>query len=447
MKKLCVLGLGYIGLPTAAMFATHAFQVVGVDINKRVVEMLNNGEVHIHEPGLKTLVQAALKSGNLRVACEPEPADVFIIAVPTPVLEVEGTEESIQPSTSNSQSRPKADLSYVIAAAESIVSHLRPGNLVILESTVPPRTTVDVLVPILEKSGLKVGSQTFNVQPETCDFHVAHCPERVLPGHILEELMRNDRVIGGVDQASAEMAKPLYASFVKGEIFLTDAATAEMVKLMENTYRDVSIALANEFALVAEQVGIDVWEAIELANRHPRVNILKPGPGVGGHCIAVDPWFIVQAAPEVTPLIQTARRVNDGMPAHVMELMKRAVAHIERPVIACLGLAYKADVDDTRKSSALEVVRLLQKGGYEVRVCDPHVPAIPGFNIPLFSLGEVLQGADCAVVLTDHREFCDISDDMLGTMRHPIIIDTRNALTGRAQGTDHQLHLILGVAH
>jgi UDP-N-acetyl-D-mannosaminuronic acid dehydrogenase len=451
------------------MFATHGFQVVGVDVNERVVETLNNGEVHIYEPGLGTLVQAALKSGNLRVASEPEPADVFIIAVPTPLSPVAGL------------SSPKADLSHVIAAAESIVPYLRPGNLVIVESTVPPRTTVEVLVPILERSGLQIAgekeSKTGDRRPKTEDesrssvsslpspvpsppspvLYLAHCPERVLPGRILEELVHNNRVIGGVDRTSAEMAKALYASFVEGEIFLTDATTAEMVKLMENTYRDVNIALANEFALVAEQLGINVWEAIELANRHPRVNILKPGPGVGGHCIAVDPWFIVQAAPEVTPLIQTARRVNDGMPAHVVELVKRALAEhktgdrgqetadkLPSPVshprsahVACLGLAYKADVDDIRESPAIKVAELLRAEGFQVRAYDPHVPM---GRVPeqVGSLEAALDGADVVVILTDHTEFRELE------LRGYVVVDTRNVLDAHSQEANWGLCLKLG---
>lgn len=460
MKKICVLGLGYIGLPTAAMFATHGFQVVGVDINQRVVEMLNNGEVHIHEPVLKALVQAALKNGNLYVACQPEPADVFIIAVPTPLCE--GTKEQRSRGEGENVSLPKkqADLSYVIAAAKSIVPYLRGGNLVVLESTVPPRTTVDVLAPLLERSGLKVSSgaeeqkgggefTSASSPPSTSVplLYLAYCPERVLPGRILEELVYNDRVIGGVDRASAEMAKTLYASFVKGQIFLTDATTAEMVKLMENTYRDVNIALANEFALVAEKLGIDIWEAIELANRHPRVNILKPGPGVGGHCIAVDPWFIVQVVPEVTPLIQTAQRVNDGMPAHVVKLVKRALAEQRKwraeeqmskeaeehlrtsapmpPCIACLGLAYKADVDDIRESPAIKVVELLRAEGFEVRAYDPHVPmgTVPG---QVDSLEAAVDGADVVVVLTDHSEFRQLDLEVIKGSEDRQVIDTRN---------------------
>ena len=420
MKKICVLGLGYIGLPTASMFAARGYQVVGVDIRASVVEILNNGDVHIQEPGLKTFVQAALRSGNLSVRGQPEPADVFIMAVPTPLIS-----DGESPGGSGAQQGiMRAELSFIRAASESIVPHLAAGNLVILESTSPPGTTEQVVVPILERSGLRAGQDIF----------IAHCPERVLPGRILEELVRNDRIIGGVNRASAEMAKALYASIVEGQIFVTDATTAEMVKLMENAYRDVNIALANEFALVAEQTGIDVWEAIELANRHPRVNILKPGPGVGGHCIAVDPWFIAQAAPGVTPLIQMARRVNDGMPAYVVEMVHSAVEGIEHPVIACLGLAYKADVDDTRDSPAIKVVELLQAKGFEVRAYDPYVEVgrVPG---QVGSIDSALKGADCVVLLTDHAEFRQLSFDQISRLRGLdgswSVVDTRKVLTGK----------------
>jgi UDP-N-acetyl-D-mannosaminuronic acid dehydrogenase len=433
LKKICVLGLGYIGLPTAAMFATHGFQVVGVDVNERVVETLNNGEVHIHEPGLKTLVQAALKSGNLRVASKPESADVFIIAVPTPFREGAG-EQGGKGAEENVALQKKADLDYVVAAAESIVPPLRPGNLVVLESTVPPRTTVEVLVPILERSGLQVSRDAEDHSPQhpgttASLFYVAHCPERVLPGRILEELVHNDRVIGGVDRASAEMAKALYASFVEGEIFLTDATTAEMVKLMENTYRDVNIALANEFALVAEQLGINVWEAIELANRHPRVNILKPGPGVGGHCIAVDPWFIVESAPDVVRLIRISREINDGMPSHVMRIVKKELSGIPTPVVTVLGIAYKGNVDDTRESPALKVVNQLLEAGYGVRIFDPHVREVPSLSGYLFALDDAVAGSDALLVLTDHSEFKSIAPQRVASaMRNKIVIDTRNCL-------------------
>jgi len=471
MKKICILGLGYIGLPTAAMFATHGFDVVGVDVNDSVVELINNGDVHIHEPGLKTLAHAALKSGCLKATRQPEPADAFIIAVPTPLSTAHGPQlpDSGGPVTS----QPTADLSYVIAAAESIVPYLSPGNLVVLESTVPPQTTTEVVLPILERSGIRVSrelvtpregstsiskggdgvarslsearalgfgddSGCVSLSSGVSELHLAHSPERVLPGRILKELMRNDRVIGGVSWAAAERAKALYASFVEGEILLTDATTAEMVKLMENTYRDVNIALANEFALVSEQMEVDVWKAIEIANRHPRVQILNPGPGVGGHCIAVDPWFLVQVAPAVTPLIQSARRVNDGMPRHVVGLVKRALSRlrdvpskmdtqVSKGTVACLGLAYKADVDDVRESPALAVVALLQAEGFVVRAYDPHVPlgTVPG---QVHSLEAAVEAADVIVVLTDHSEFCQMQADALSHFPGQVIIDTRNML-------------------
>jgi len=436
MKKVCVLGLGYIGLPTAAMFAAHGFRVVGVDVNHHVVDVLNNGDVPIQEPGLEALVRTALGSGNLRVSCRPEPSDAFVIAVPTPLTAV--ADRPLPPSRQPVLGTiPHADLSFVQSAAQSIVEYLRPGNLVVLESTVPPRTTAALLLPILQRSGLSIGEdgrkraagQPDGSGREQGVLFVAHCPERVLPGRILEELVRNDRIIGGIDRASAELAKRLYASFVEGNIFLTDATTAEMTKLMENTYRDVNIALANEFSLVADQVGIDVWEAIDLANHHPRVNILKPGPGVGGHCIAVDPWFIAGAAPDATPLIQTARRVNDAMPARVVQMVKRAMAGIARPVIACLGLAYKANVGDTRESPALQVVDQLIAGGFVVRAYDPHVPQLPGLERVLVpSLEQAIAGSDGVVVLADHDLFRHLSaDDLRGGVAR-WVLDTRHCL-------------------
>jgi len=339
-KKICVLGLGYIGLPTASTFAANGIQVVGVDVNSAVVKCLQNGEIHIHEPGLRTMFQSAVYSGSLVIEKQPQPADAFIIAVPTPFKDGK-----------------KADLSYVISAAEAIVPHLQKGNLVVLESTSPPLTTTDVVQPILERSGLKGGE----------DFYLAYSPERVLPGQILRELIENSRIIGGVNRLSAEAGCDLYSIFVKGQIFLTDCTTAEMVKLMENTYRDVNIAIANEFSHLADRFGVDVWEAIALANQHPRVNILSPGPGVGGHCISVDPWFLVEAAPDLTPLIHTARNVNDQQPEFVLSLVKRALgSSLEGKHIAVLGLAYKPDVDDLRESPAIETCYLLSKAGAKV---------------------------------------------------------------------------------
>ncbi len=375
-QTLCVLGLGYIGLPTASTFATHGLHVTGVDVNTQVIQRLKQGELHIYEPGLRTLVQAALRSGNLVIQEQPTPADAFIIAVPTPFKEGK-----------------HADLDYVISAAEAIVPHLGRGNLVVLESTSPPRTTLDVVRPILERSGLKAGE----------DFHLVYSPERVLPGQILRELIENARVIGGIDAESAHAGSDLYTTFVRGEIILTDATTAEMVKLMENTYRDVNIAIANEFARLADRFGVDAWEAITLANRHPRVRILNPGPGVGGHCISVDPWFLVEAAPDLTDLIRTAREVNDAQPKFVVETVRRAVGALEGTRIAALGLAYKPDVDDLRESPAIEICRELSAAGAIVRAYEPYKidAQIEGVETTT-TLGEILDEADVLLLLVGH---------------------------------------------
>ncbi len=376
-QKICVIGLGYIGLPTASTFATYGIQVVGVDVNAQVVNGLQNGHLHIYEPGLRTLVQAALHSGNLTVCEKPEPADAFVIAVPTPFYDDK-----------------RADMRAVVSAAEAVAQVLQRGNLVVLESTSPPRTTVDTLVPILERSGLNAGE----------DFYLAYSPERVLPGQILRELIENARVIGGINPASAEAGRDLYATFVRGEIILTDATTAEMVKLMENTYRDVNIAIANEFSRLADRFGVDVWEAIQLANRHPRVRILNPGPGVGGHCISVDPWFLVEAAPDLTPLIHTARQVNDSQPAFVAELVRRALGdNLAGKRVAALGLSYKPDVDDLRESPAIEVVHLLAKAGAEVLAYEPFKPdaQLPGVRMvnPLIA---AVEDVDALLLLVGH---------------------------------------------
>ncbi|MBL7163758.1 MAG: nucleotide sugar dehydrogenase [Anaerolineales bacterium] len=399
--KICVLGLGYIGLPTASTFATHGLRVVGMDVNPRVVETLQNGGLHIHEPGLRTLVQAALKSGNLSISTEPEEAEAFIIAVPTPFKEGK-----------------KADMEFVISAGQAIVPHLRPGNLVILESTSPPRTTIDVVAPILEKSGLVAGD----------DFHLAYSPERVLPGQILRELIDNARVIGGIDRASSEAGRDLYATFVRGEIICTTATTAEMVKLMENTYRDVNIAIANEFSRLAARFGVDVWEAIELANRHPRVNILRPGPGVGGHCISVDPWFLVEAAPDLTPLIRTSRQVNDEQPGVVVDLLHKALGGLAGKRLAILGLAYKPDVDDLRESPAVDIAYRLVEMGAEVVAYEPYKldAEFPGISMAQ-SLEAALGGVDGLVLLVAHTPLVNlVPGDVAAKTKARIAIDAVN---------------------
>lgn len=388
-EKICVLGLGYIGLPTASTFAAHGLKVVGVDINPQVIETLQNGKIHIHEPGLREVVESALSSGNLTISLHPEEADAFLIAVPTPFYENQYGEYE-------GKKYRLADLSAVTAATEAILPHLRKGNLVILESTSPPRTTLDLVLPILERSGLKAG----------VDFFLCYSPERVLPGQILKELVENARVVGGITPESAEAGCALYATFVKGEILATDATTAEMVKLMENTTRDVNIAIANEFARLAEKFGVDVWEAIRLANRHPRINILQPGPGVGGHCISVDPWFFVETAPELTSLIYHARQVNDNQPQFVMEKVRQALGSLKDKKIAALGLAYKPDVDDIRESPAVEVVHLLQEAGVQVLAWEPFKPDANLHGIHLAASLEIaIQEADALLLLVKHSQF------------------------------------------
>jgi UDP-N-acetyl-D-mannosaminuronic acid dehydrogenase len=400
-ETICVLGLGYIGLPTASTFATQGVDVVGVDVKPGVVEALRNGQLHIQEPGLRTLVQAAFASGHLKVQASPSAADAFIIAVPTPILPDK-----------------RADLSFVDAAARSILPHLRPGNLVVLESTCPPRTTVDRLAPMLAESGLKPGA----------DFSLAYTPERVLPGKILHELIENPRVIGGIDAASAEAGRDLYRVFVHGDILLTDATTAELVKLMENTYRDVNIAVANEFARLAERFGVDVWKAIEYASRHPRVNILNPGPGVGGHCISIDPWFLVEAAPDLTPVIQTARNVNDDQPRFAVDLIRRALGGVLKDKrIAALGLAYKAGVDDLRESPAVAVVQQLVAEGALVSTYDPAATdaSVDGAQ-SAETVDECLTGADAVILLVDHQAFVELEPQHLAALlAGRAAIDTR----------------------
>ena len=410
-QKICVLGLGYIGLPTASTFATNGLRVIGVDVNPQVVNTLKNGQIHIHEPGLRTLVEAAVKSGNLTVSPTPEEADAFLIAVPTPFLENQYEEYE-------GRKYKLADMRAVISAAEAIVPCLRKGNLVVLESTSPPRTTLDLVAPILERSGLRAGS----------DFFLCYSPERVLPGQILRELIENARVIGGVTPESARAGRDLYAIFVKGEIIETDATTAEMVKLMENTTRDVNIAIANEFSRLAEKFGVDVWEAISLANRHPRINILSPGPGVGGHCISVDPWFFVEAAPELTPLIYNARRVNDEQPHFVVQKVKQAMGDLSGRKIAALGLAYKPDVDDLRESPATEVVHLLQNEGAQVKVWEPFKPnaVMDGIDMAQ-SFDAALQEAELLILLVKHTEFVNFDPKAIAAKTNArLVVDCVN---------------------
>lgn len=397
-SKVCVVGLGYIGLPTASLLGTKGLHVHGVDTSKQVVDTINAGGIHIVEPDLDILVKSAVQSGRLCAGLEPVEADVFIIAVPTPF------KQGKQP-----------DLSYVEAATRKISPYVKPGNLVILESTSPVGTTDDVVAKILESDGHNIKTEVF----------IAHCPERVLPGRILIELIENDRIVGGINKASTRKAVEFYRSFVRGQVLETDSRTAEMAKLTENSFRDVNIAFANELSLICDREGINVWELISLANRHPRVNILKPGPGVGGHCIAVDPWFIVARAPETARLIRTAREVNDSKPAWVIDKVRRSAARFKKPVIGCLGLAFKADVDDLRESPAMEIVRdLAHENLGEILVAEPNLKKHPEFN--LMPYDAVVTAADIVLLLVDHREFSDLK---AVDLKEKILIDTRGVIT------------------
>lgn len=397
--SVAVIGLGYIGLPTAAILASRGFDVVGVDVNPTHVETVNRGEVPFVEPALGEFVAKTVASGHLRAQADTPEADVFIIAVPTPFAE-----------------EHKVDVKYINAATDAIIPQLTGDELIILESTSPPGTTEHVAARIAA------------ARPELTGIEYAHAPERVLPGRVMEELVSNDRIIGGITPQAAERAKELYASFCQAELHLTNARTAEMSKLAENSFRDVNIAFANELSLICDQLDIDVWELIELANKHPRVNILQPGPGVGGHCIAVDPWFIVSAAPEASRLIRTAREVNDHKPAWVLEQVRKAAASFDAPVIAALGLAFKPDIDDLRESPALSITQQLPAAvpGAQVLAVEPNVTALPtrlvGSGVELSTLDAALELADIVLLLVDHRAFKAVDR---GLFAGKIVIDTR----------------------
>ena len=399
MTKILVVGLGYIGLPTAALFANNGYDVVGLDNNPSLVETVKNGSVHIEEPGLSTLVAAAYNAKKITAVTKPEEADVFIVAVPTPITKDK-----------------KADLSCLISAVNSIIPVLRKGNLVILESTVPPKTTQDIILPLLEKTGLELGSELL----------VAHCPERVLPGSILKELIANDRVIGGINNESALQAKKLYEVIVEGKIYTTDSTTAEIVKLAENTFRDVNIGLANELAQICYQQGVNVWEVMQLANRHPRVDIHNPGPGVGGHCLAVDPYFLIETINNETSIIAQGRNVNEGMPLFVSKVVAEQFPDIKQGKVAIFGVTYKGNVNDTRESPAIKVIELLLKLGYKVKIYDPHVNK---FQYEVNSLEETIEKADLIIILADHREFKYLDPKKVGNlMRNRNVFDTKNCV-------------------
>ncbi|NKY09738.1 UDP-N-acetyl-D-mannosamine dehydrogenase [Cellulomonas hominis] len=407
---VAVIGLGYIGLPTAAVLATHGADVIGVDVNSATVDAVNRGEVPFVEPDLSVSVAGAVSQGRLRAQVETPEADVYIVAVPTPF-----------------QDDHAADLSYIDAAADAIVPQLRGGELVILESTSPPGATQHLADRLLAARP-DLGLDSHDGRPV---LHVAHCPERVLPGRVMVELITNDRIVGGLTAEAARRAKDVYALFCQGEIMTTDAVTAEMAKLVENSYRDVNIAFANELSIISAKLGIDVWELIELANHHPRVNILQPGPGVGGHCIAVDPWFIVSAAPDEARLIRTAREVNDAKPGVVVRRVTEKAERFKEPRIAVLGLAFKPDIDDLRESPAVRIVTELAErlphamfDVVEPNVCELPAELADRANIALADLEPAVRAADIVALLVDHTQF-RTADRRRLKLRERVVIDTR----------------------
>lgn len=409
-----VVGLGYVGLPTAAVIANRGITVIGVDTNPATVAAINDGETPFVEPDLDILVNSAVVSGNLKATDQPAPADVFVIAVPTPFKDDH-----------------VPDLSYLELATRNIAPVLDKGNLIILESTSPVGTTQQLSGWLAE---LRPDIKFPEDGADEADVYIAHSPERVLPGRVLIELVDNDRVIGGITPRCGARAAAFYGLFVNGECHLTNARTAELVKLAENAYRDTNIAFANEMSLVCDELGINVWEMIQLANRHPRVEILKPGPGVGGHCIAVDPWFIVDSAPDHTPLIRSSRAVNDGKPGFVTGKVLAAARQVSTKTIACLGLSYKADIDDLRESPAVEIVRSLsEQFDGQVLVAEPNVSALPEElqdcgNVTLADVKQCLHESDVILLLTDHREFKFLASEIGATKT---IIDTRGTWVGK----------------
>ncbi|MCI2774237.1 nucleotide sugar dehydrogenase [Staphylococcus petrasii] len=395
--KLTVVGLGYIGLPTSIMFAKHGVDVLGVDINQKTIDSLQNGKVNIEEPGLQEVFEEVLEKGKLTVSTKPAKSDAFIISVPTP---------------NNDDEYESCDISIVLSAVNSILPYLEKGNTIIVESTIAPRTMDDHVKPLIEEKDFTIGEDIFLV----------HCPERVLPGKILEELVYNNRIIGGVTSNCIEAGKRVYSTFVKGEMIETNARTAEMSKLMENTYRDLNIALANEITKISNNLDINVLDVIEMANKHPRVNIHSPGPGVGGHCLAVDPYFIIAKDPEHSPLIQTGRKVNRSMPEYVVKNVKRILSGIEKAKVTVFGLTYKGDVDDIRESPAFDIYKLLQDENLEVVAYDPHVE----LDFVEKDIKQATDNASLVLILTDHSEFKTFNDSDFLNMKNKIIFDTKN---------------------
>ena len=392
--KICIIGQGYIGLPTAALFTRNHCNVVGVDVNDKIVNNLNKGIIHIEEPGISEIIKNAVKNGVYSASLTPQEADAFIITVPTPYI-IENY---------------SCDLSYVISACESIIPYLKEGNTVIIESTIAPMSTNETIKPIFEKAGFTIGKNLF----------LAHCPERVLPGKILEELVHNDRIIGGITPECSKKASEVYGQFVEGDLMLTEAKTAELSKCMENTFRDVNIALANELAKICTEIGVNALDVIKMANKHPRVNLHSPGPGVGGHCLAIDPYFIYAKAPEKAKIIKLARDTNNSMPKFVCENVKKIISNGK---IAILGVSYKGNTGDDRESPAYEIIQELSKD-FKIDIHDPHIK-----NQNFVSLDEATKNADLILVLCDHNEFKELDYDLISkNMSKPIIFDTKNII-------------------
>lgn len=395
--KLCVIGLGYIGLPTSAMFASHGCEVVGVDVKQEVVDLLNHGHIHIEEPGLEDVIKECVNAGSFRASVKPEEADAYIISVPTP---------------NNQDEFLSCDLTYVLEGVKSVMPYLKRRNTVIVESTIAPKSMDDFVKPILEEAGFRIGE----------DIYLAHCPERVLPGKILYELKHNNRIVGGITPACTEHAADIYSTFVEGEIIKTEAKTAEFSKCMENTFRDVNIALANELAKICYKLDINCLDVIEMANKHPRVNIHQPGPGVGGHCLAIDPYFIYAKAPEQAQIIKLARDTNCSMPGYVAERASMLLKGIENPKVAVFGATYKGNVDDMRESPAMDVIGLLKGCGMNVAVYDPHVK-----RDDFVDLDSAVDQADLILVLVDHNEYKELSHkEIAGKMRRALLFDTKD---------------------
>lgn len=407
--KLCTIGLGYIGLPTSIMFAKHGVEVVGVDIKQSVVDSLNSGRIHIEEPGLQDALEEVIASNKFKASMEPEKADAFIISVPTP---------------NNDDQYKSCDLTYVLDGIKRVLPLVEKGNVIIVESTIGPRSMDDFVKPLVEEAGFIVGE----------DIYLVHCPERVLPGQILHELIYNNRIVGGITPACTEAGVRVYGTFVKGEIIRTNAKTAEMSKLMENTFRDVNIALANELAKVCNELEINALEVIEMANKHPRVNLHTPGPGVGGHCLAVDPYFIVAKAPETAKLINLSREINVSMPEYVVQKVNELMEIRDGKIVTVFGLTYKGNVDDIRESPAMDIYNLLRaEGKLDVRAYDPHVNQ----SWVEQDLTTAVANSDLVLILADHNEFKQFTNIDLAGMKDKLIFDTKNIVHSVEDGIEY----------